>query len=623
MIYITYFYNQIYIMLNYYPTYKYIIIVLIIFFGFIYAIPNIFRDDVAIQITGSINHKLNKSNILDINNIIKHKHIVVKSIELNNKQVLLRFYNQDNQLLAYEYLSKKLGNKCVIALNLASTTPFFLKAIGANPMRLGLDLRGGVHFLLKVNSQNLINKIKKQEIFNICDFLKKSKVNFLSFDDKKINFKNNKDLNDAYDLLKLKYKEIYLSKKNKTTLVVKLTNFKIKKIKENAIKQNIYVLKNRLNNLGITEAVVQKQSEYGIIIELPGIQDTTLAKEIIGATATLEFRLVDKSFYFDINKYKEKFKYTEIKNTTDGRLIRLYKKPILSGKHIIDATSGFDEYNQPQVNIYLDKSGGNIMLNFTKNNIGNDIATLFIEYNNKAKTNINNKNTIKKIEKVINVATIKSILDTNFRITGISNFNDSKKLALLLKSGSLVTPINIIEEKIIGPTLGKQNIFKGLISCLLGLISSIIFMIVNYKSFGIISTIALLSNLLLIFGFMSLLPGITLTMPGIAGIILSIAVAIDSNVLINERIKEELRNGRNIQKSINEGYKRALPSILDSNLVSITISIILYKLNNGPISGFAITTIIGILTSIFTSIIGTRAIVNFIYGGKKIKKLNI
>ncbi|MFT8229581.1 MAG: protein translocase subunit SecD [Enterobacterales bacterium] len=610
-------------MLNYYPTYKYIIIVLIIFFGFIYAIPNIFRDDVAIQITGSINHKLNKSNILDINNIIKHKHIVVKSIELNNKQVLLRFYNQDNQLLAYEYLSKKLGNKCVIALNLASTTPFFLKAIGANPMRLGLDLRGGVHFLLKVNSQNLINKIKKQEIFNICDFLKKSKVNFLSFDDKKINFKNNKDLNDAYDLLKLKYKEIYLSKKNKTTLVVKLTNFKIKKIKENAIKQNIYVLKNRLNNLGITEAVVQKQSEYGIIIELPGIQDTTLAKEIIGATATLEFRLVDKSFYFDINKYKEKFKYTEIKNTTDGRLIRLYKKPILSGKHIIDATSGFDEYNQPQVNIYLDKSGGNIMLNFTKNNIGNDIATLFIEYNNKAKTNINNKNTIKKIEKVINVATIKSILDTNFRITGISNFNDSKKLALLLKSGSLVTPINIIEEKIIGPTLGKQNIFKGLISCLLGLISSIIFMIVNYKSFGIISTIALLSNLLLIFGFMSLLPGITLTMPGIAGIILSIAVAIDSNVLINERIKEELRNGRNIQKSINEGYKRALPSILDSNLVSITISIILYKLNNGPISGFAITTIIGILTSIFTSIIGTRAIVNFIYGGKKIKKLNI
>ena len=379
-----------------------------------------------------------------------------------------------------------------------------------------------------------------------------------------------------------------------------------------AVMQNITILRNRVNQLGVAEPLVQRQGADRIVVELPGIQDTARAKEILGATvdpAAIEAGRIPGD--------------TEVKYTRDGRKVALYKRVILTGDHITDSTSQSDEYGQPQVSISLDSAGGNTMSDFTKDNLYKPMATLFVEYKDSGRKDAAGRSILEKNEEVINIANIQSRLGSNFRITGIDNANEARQLSLLLRAGALIAPIQIVEERTIGPTLGLQNIEQGLEACLWGLMASILFMVIYYRKFGLIASSALLANLILIVGVMSLLPGATLTMPGIAGIVLTLAVAVDANVLINERIKEELRNGRSVQQAIHEGYKGAFSSIIDANLTTLITAVILYAVGTGSIKGFAITTAIGVATSMFTAIIGTRAIVNLLYGGKRINKLSI
>jgi len=402
-----------------------------------------------------------------------------------------------------------------------------------------------------------------------------------------------------------------------------MTDDRLREARDYAVQQNINILRNRVNQLGVAEPLVQRQGADRIVVELPGIQDTARAKEILGATATLEFRLVNTSVDPSAAAAGRVPGDSEVKNMREGQPVVLYKRVILTGDHITDSTSSQDEYNQPQVNISLDGAGGNMMSNFTKDNIGKPMATLFVEYKDSGRKDANGRAVLVKQEEVINIANIQSRLGNSFRITGINNPNEARQLSLLLRAGALIAPIQIVEERTIGPTLGMQNIKQGLEACLWGLIASILFMVFFYKKFGLIATTALIANLVLIVGIMSLLPGATLTMPGIAGIVLTLAVAVDANVLINERIKEELSNGRSVQQAIHEGYSGAFSSIVDANVTTLIKVIILYAVGTGAIKGFAITTGIGVATSMFTAIVGTRAIVNLLYGGKRVNKLSI
>jgi preprotein translocase subunit SecD len=438
-----------------------------------------------------------------------------------------------------------------------------------------------------------------------------------------VSFRDGQSRDQAVSYLAPRHRDLVINSTGDNALRAVMADTRLREAREYAVQQNITILRNRVNQLGVAEPLVQRQGADRIVVELPGIQDTARAKEILGATATLEFRLVNTAVDRSAAASGRVPGDSEVKYTRDGQPVVLYKRVILTGDHITDSTSSADEYNRPQVNISLDSTGGNNMSNFTKDNIGKPMATLFVEYKDSGKKDANGRTILVKQEEVINVATIQSRLGNSFRITGIDNPNEARQLSLLLRAGALIAPIQIVEERTIGPTLGMQNITQGLRACLWGLVASILFMVVWYRKFGLIATTALVANLVMIVGIMSLLPGATLTMPGIAGIVLTLAVAVDANVLINERIKEELKNGRTVQQAIHEGYKGAFSSIVDANITTLITAIILYAVGTGSIKGFAITTAIGVATSMFTSIVGTRAIVNLIYGGKRISKLSI
>ncbi|MXP56231.1 protein translocase subunit SecD [Pantoea sp. Mhis] len=616
-------------MLNRYPLWKNIMLMIVIIGSIIYALPNLYGDDPALQITkvhgtAIINNKI----ISKIQNILKNNNIQNKVNFLKNGTILVRLSNTDTQLNVREILSHMLGSDYIVALALEPATPYWLRYLGAEPMKLGLDLRGGVHFLLEVDVNSILNKLQTEKIDSICNELNKKtihyvKINKINHYGLEIKFSNDSTRNKALEYLQSLNHDLYFSIASDSRLRAVIFDTVINKTKENVIQQNINIIRNRVNQLGVSESIVQRQGLNYIIVELPGIQDTARAKAILGATATLEFHLVNTNLN-SIDVFNGHIPSdSEVKITSEGHMTILYKNVILTGNHIINASSSIDEYNQPQVNIELDDIGGNIMSNFTRENIGKPMATLFVEYESNGKKDVNGRLILVKQEKVINIANIQSYLNKNFRIVGIKDKNEAHQLSFLLRTGALIAPIQIIEERIIGPTLGQQNIKQGMEACLYGFIASVIFMICFYKYFGLIATSALLCNLVLIISIMSIVPGTTLTMPGIAGILLTIAVAVDANVLINERIKEELQNGRSVQQAIYAGYKGAYSSILDANITTLIKVIILYTVGTSSIKGFAITTAIGIATSMFTSIIGTRAVVNFIYGGKYINKISI
>ncbi len=596
--------------------------------GLLYALPNLYGEDPAIQVTGARGTAASESTLVQIQNVLKEQNVASKSIALENGAILARFSTPDVQLRAREVLLTALGEKYVVALNLAPATPTWLRMLGAEPMKLGLDLRGGVHFLMEVDMDTALGKLQEQTMDSLRSDLREKGIQYASVRKSDnygvdILFRDGQLRDDAVNYLTSRHRDLVINASGSDTLRAVMSDARLREAREYAVQQNINILRNRVNQLGVAEPLVQRQGADRIVVELPGIQDTARAKEILGATATLEFRLVNSNVDPAALTSGRVPGDTEVMNMRDGGPVALYKRVILTGDHITDSTSGNDEYNRPQVNISLDSAGGNMMSNFTKDNIGKPMATLFVEYKDSGKKDANGRAILEKQEEVINVATIQSRLGNSFRITGINNPNEARQLSLLLRAGALIAPIQIVEERTIGPTLGMQNITQGLEACLAGLAVSILFMIFFYKKFGMIATSALLSNLVLVVGIMSLLPGATLTMPGIAGIVLTLAVAVDANVLINERIKEELSNGRSVQQAIDEGYRGAFSSIFDANVTTLIKVIILYAIGTGSIKGFAITTGIGVATSMFTAIVGTRAIVNLLYGGKRIKKLSI
>lgn len=606
-------------------------LVVVICVGLLYALPNIYGEDPAIQISGSNTSEIDITTQDKIRKILADNHIETKSFVFENKSILIRVGDNDTQLKAKELISKELGDAYIVALNLAPATPKWLTVLGAEPMKLGLDLRGGVHFLMEVDMTTALSKLTEQSIENLKFEFNNSKLKYeaLNKDGNQqivMQFDNTEDRNKAITKIN-GIPDFKLISQTENSITLSVSEQRLQQAKNDAVQQNTTILRNRVNQLGVAEPIVQRQGADRIVVELPGIQDTALAKRILGATATLEFRQVNEENTANLPAMltgEMRVPYgSEIKFMENGRPVLLYKRIVLTGDHITDSSFRVNEYGQPEVSITLDNSGGKAMLNFTQKNIHKAMATLFVEYKDTGKRDENDKPILEKQERVINVATIQGIFSERFQVTGISSVDEAKNLSLLLRAGALIAPIQIIEERTVGPSMGQENITQGLESCVWGLLVSVIFMLVMYRLFGVFASLALVANLILIVGIMSLLPGATLSMPGIAGIVLTVGMAVDANVLINERIKEELSNGRGVQHAINEGYAGAWSSIFDANLTTLITAVILYAVGTGSIKGFAITLGIGIVTSMFTSIVGTRALANLIYGGRRVNKLSI
>ncbi|MBU2894250.1 protein translocase subunit SecD [Colwellia sp. D2M02] len=615
-------------MLNKYPLWKTLMVALVVALGALYAAPNLYGEDPAVQVSGLRGVEASAETLATIKSTLQQENIEFANIELENGQVLTRFKNTEAQLKARDVLDDALGRQYSIALNLTPQTPEWLAAIGGTPMKLGLDLSGGVSFLMEVNMSEAINKAKVGMVGDFRGDLINEKIRYQTVkevnDDIVVIFRKAEDLEAAQSLFKKNYRDLVLAADEDTlTLTAKMTDEKLKEIREYALQQNITIIRNRVNELGVAEPLVQRQGKKHIVIELPGVQDTAKAKEILNATATIEFRLVDTEG--DLNQALNGRVPANaiLLRDKNGQPTLLKKRVMLTGDHITDAKSGFDEYSRPQVNISLDSAGGSKMSNGTKSNVGKPMATVFIEYKPTDKRDGEGNIIFEKVEEIISVATIQSRLGKTFRITGASSPAEAHNLALLLRAGALIAPITIVEERTVGPTLGAENVKLGFQAIVLGFALVFIFMIIYYKAFGVVANFALGANLVLIVGIMSLIPGATLTLPGMAGIVLTVGMAVDANVLIFERIREEIREGKTIQQAIHQGYESAFSTIIDANITTLIAALILFAVGTGPVKGFAVTLSIGIITSMFTSVVGSRTIVNAIWGGKRLKKLSI
>ncbi|WP_084589908.1 protein translocase subunit SecD [Chelonobacter oris] len=615
-------------MLNRFPLWKNLMVIILVAIGILYALPNLYGEDPAVQVSGTRGQQADNTTYQRVQQVLQQNQLPVKSLQLENGSILAKFTNTDDQLLAKDKLAENLGSGYSVALNLAPATPAWLEAIGGSPMKLGLDLRGGVRFLMQVDMNTALEKLQTQRQDNLRTELRKARIPYTNIRQGDnystvVTLGEQASLSEAQSLIR-RLDPTLEQTANNNIVTVAMSDAELAQVREHAIEQNLTILRKRVNELGVAEPVVQRQGAERIVIELPGVQDTARAKEILGATATLEFRLLNTDANPDSAARGLVPSDSEIKNDREGNPVVLYRRVILGGEHITGATSGSDHTTgRPEVNITLDSEGGNLMAAATRDAIGKPMATLYSEYKESGRVDDKGTPILEKHEEVINVATINDRLGSRFRISGIDSPAEALNLSVLLRAGALIAPIQIVEERTIGPSLGAQNIEQGMEASLYGLGFTILFMIVVYRKFGIIANIALVLNIVLLIGVLSLLPGATLTMPGIAGIVLAVGMSVDANVLIFERIKEELRNGRSIQQAISEGYNGAFSSIFDANLTTILTAIILYSVGTGPVKGFAITLSLGVAISMFTAITGTRAIVNFLYGGKRIDKLSI
>ena len=573
-----------------------------------------------------------------VQNLLTSKNIT-GDYELENEQLLIRFTTTEQQILARDLVQDALGDNFITALNLAPATPAWMRSLGMHPLKLGLDLRGGVHFLMEVDMAEAMNKMKTQLVSDFRTELRNNDLRLsgarVDGDAVVVTFRSADVRDQALDLLKRSHADFTFQpydRDGRFYIRAEMTPQKLSQIRTNAVDQNINIIRNRVNELGVAEPLVQRQGADRVVVELPGIQDTARAKEILGATATLEFRLVDSNADLNAAMSGRVPAGDELYHDKNGYPVVLEKRVILTGDHIVDASSSTDENGRPQVNISLDSRGGSIMSDFTKDHVGKSMATNFIEYkvipnedpNAPKPGDPDYKPRFEKVEQIINVATIQTRLGSNFRITGIDSAKEAHNLALLLRAGALIAPIQIVEERTIGPSLGQQNIDNGLKAMFYGVAALMIFMVIYYKAFGFIANLALLFNLVLLVGVMSLIPGATMTLPGIAGIVLTLGMAIDANVLIYERIREELRNNRPVQHAIHEGYAKAFGTIADSNITTFITALILFMVGTGAVKGFALVLMIGLASSMFTAVTACRAIVNIIWGGRrKVKKLYI
>ena len=604
-------------------------VVIIIAIGAFYAVPNLFGEDHAVQVVGTRGADVTVTTQTQVNDLLQSKGIGVKRSELENGQLLVRVNNAEQQLLAKEAIAEALGDKFSVALNLAPATPAWLESLGGSPMKLGLDLRGGVHFLMEVDMGEAIRKMEEAKIADFRSQLREEGIRYSGVKATakgiEIKFRDAENLAKAESFLKSRSNDMVFSDASEGSnfaLMATMSEVYLKQVKEDALSQNITTIRNRVNELGVAEPVVQRQGAERIIVELPGVQDTARAKEILGATASIEFHMVDEKADMNAAQSGRVPPGSEVYPRREGGIAVLKKEVMLTGDHITGAQPSFDQYSRPQVSISLDAKGGSIFSNVTKDNIGKPMATLFIEYKDSGKRNPDGSVKMDKIEEVISVATIQARLGRNFVITGLSHC-EAQNLALLLRAGALIAPVSIVEERTIGPSLGAENIENGMQAMLWGMAVVLIFMLIYYRAFGVIANLALCANLIMVVGVMSMIPGAVLTLPGIAGMVLTVGMAVDGNVLIYERIREELRAGRSVQQAIHEGYGNAFSTIADANITTFITALILFAVGSGAIKGFAVTLMIGIATSMFTAIVGTRAIVNAMWGGKRVKKLSI
>ncbi len=622
--------------MNRYPLWKYLLIISITVLGFLYALPNLYPSDPSLQITMEDRYHFNGKELKNIQTALTEAKIVVKRIDSENNKLMVRFNNTDDQFASVDPIKAVLGKNYITALTLAPTTPSWLKSFNALPMYLGLDLRGGVHFLMEVDMKTAINKSLDRYRIELGSFLRDKKLRYLGvlrednaliikFENEELRAKALKALKREYSIASslLEFKEIPAEKG--VALKVTLTEININNTKRFALQQNITTLRNRVNELGVSEPIIQQQGLERIVVELPGVQDPAEAKKILGATATLEFRMVDE----ENDPYlAQSSRRTPVGDKLfmerNGNPILLKRKVILTGDYITGANPGFDRNQRPSVTITLDGKGANIFARETGKNIQKLMGVVFIEHRKKNKKLPDGTIISKtiKTQEVINVARIQDRLSKRFQITGLDSTKESNSLAILLRAGALAAPVYIVEERTIGPSLGSDNVVDGRNAVVIGFLFVLIFMVIYYRVFGLVANIALTLNLVLIVAVLSMLQA-TLTLPGIAGIVLTVGMAVDANVLIYERIKEELRNGVTPQTAIQSGYDKAFSTIADANITTLIAAIVLYGMGTGPIKGFAITLMIGIASSMFTAIMGTRAVINLIYGNKRIKKLQI
>ncbi len=620
-------------MLNRYPLWKYLLIVTVLALGVIYALPNLYPDDPAIQISGaSSTQVIDQADLDRIEQALAAANLPTKGTELgtNGRSGLVRLVNRSDQLKAQDVVRDALGARYVVAQNLAQTTPDWLSAIGAGPMTLGLDLSGGVHFLLQVDMDKAIESRVNVYQSELRGLMRTEGIRYRSLPTQgntlQFGFADEDQRSEARRLIAGKYNQFVTANaelKDQAVLQLTLSEAEVAAIRDYAVQQNLTTVRNRVNELGVAEPLVQRQGANRIVVELPGVQDTAEAKRVLGKTANLEFRLAAEP---DAPRATtESFAF----RSAEGRTADVDRSIIITGDQVTDARSNYDENGRPQVNINLDSHGGELMNRATRSNIGRGMAVLFIEQrqvNRKVMQEVDG--VMQEVEipafveekSIISLATIQSALGNQFRITGLDSPAEASELALLLRAGGLAAPMHFVEERTIGPSLGAENIAKGVTATQVGFALVLVFMVLVYRAFGVFAGIALSFNLVLLLALMSML-GATLTLPGIAGIVLTLGMAVDANVLIFSRIKEEIANGMSPQRAVHEGFDKAFSAIVDGNLTTLLVGVILFAMGSGPIKGFAVTLSLGIVTSMFSAILVTRALVNLTVGGRDIKKL--
>lgn len=614
-------------MVNRFPLWKNLLISLVLLLGVLYALPNLFGEDPSLQISIPRAGTMDAAAVADIRRVLEGGGFAIKAMETENDRLLVRMYDTEAQLKARDALNQAYPERFTVALNLAPATPDWLDAFGARPMYLGLDLRGGVHFLLQVDMEAAVDRTIENYVDEFRTTLRSARIRYESVERSRnavtVVLNDRSAFAQAYDLLRKEFNTMdFQDDLDKLQVVARLTPAGEQEIRRNAVQQNLLTLRNRVNELGVSEPVIQQQGAEQIVVQLPGVQDTARAKEILGATATLEFRLADTEHEVSGAVEGRVPPGSKLYRERNGNPILLKRQIIVTGNQIVDASSGIEqESGRAAVFVTLNAAGARKMGAVTRENIGKPMAVVYIE--NKTETRQVDGKTVrqkKTVEEVINVATIRDQFTKRFQITGLDSPQEARNLALLLRSGALAAPIDIVEERTVGPSLGKENIRQGGNSALIGFGLVVLFMMFYYRVFGVVASLAVGLNLVLIIAALSVLQA-TLTLPGIAGIALTVGMAVDANVLINERIREEVRNKNSPQASIYAGYEKAYATIFDANITTLIAALALFLIGSGPIKGFAVVLSIGILTSMFTGVTVTRMFINWIYGGRRVTKL--
>jgi len=616
-------------MQNKYPLWKNLALIIIVVIGFIYAVPNLYSEDPAVQISSqsSIDAGQLKQQVEDV---LKEAKLDYSSINASGENLEIRFASTDTQLLAQDAIKGALGKDYTVALNFAPATPAWLSRIGAEPMKQGLDLRGGVHLLLEVDVDSVVSRRYEGLMKNIGQELRESGIryagiHYLADKGVSIRFRSSDIMDAAQSKIRESFPDLLFTKSNETsTLTLALSPTELNTIRQNTIEQTMSILRNRVNELGVAEAVVQQQGATRVAVDLPGIQDAARAQQILGGTATLQFYLVDQENDAQIAKQTGAVPVNSKLYMMDDHPILLKRQVVLNGDSITSAVSSFDSQTAtPAVSIQLGGGGEALFTKVTRENIGKRMAIVFVETKSTMET-VNNvsKRVTRREERVISAPVIQNALGNNFQITGLTDSKEASNLALLLRAGALPAVIYPVEERTVGPSLGKENIKRGMVSLAVGMGMILVLMLVYYRLFGLVANIALFLNLILLSALLSLI-GVTLTLPGIAAFVLTVGMAVDANVLIYERIREELRTGMSPQAAIHAGYDRAFATIIDANVTTLIVGIVLFAIGTGPIRGFAVILSLGLLTSMLTSVTYTRAIVNWFYGGRNVTKLSI